>query len=518
MLQYLKNIFTPTSRTSEKNSEMEQVWPKLDASLLFTNFGKELLRKCADVPKPDGTAISIEDFMKTSAKFPIKFGTDTCRVMSQPAERYAEITKQIATVYPVIHERVLSLYLGFLEHKTKYGTTIERALYDGMTLTALVQRLLAKRCVAFVGPLDNCLLVSGETGLCKFYDVGTHKEKAPFLLKDVLSYDEMKLSAFLSVSSYTEFLNDGKRRNAGVIEVDKSKIERVGVIVGIIGARFQARERMDWQDIIVSKEQNTKTHGYGYTTQEAESTTNAAVNYRHLWNSFYEQQDLIYDNVSVRDSTRFYKIPNTMYIFDNLMKKRNAITFDTLLLEANARGAAAGKQVYLHVVGIGLGAWRAVQHQDEIFLQTFGERLQELLTRLQHIGVVHFSYFNVTSYANLVDGGVLDTQSHPNGGIKIFLSNRNPAQKLAPEFENMLVVESYAWDGNALPGNEFWFGTLATSGDPAAACSTLITELHNPHINTKMVNGENLHVATERFGVLHIADYAKKVLFSSSAI
>lgn len=513
MLRTFKNIFTTGASATDEAAELQQVWPKRDSVLIFTTFGRELLLKCAEVPKSDATQISIESFLKTSSDFPIKFGTDTCRVMSQPEERYTEIIKQIASAYPLIHERVLSLYLAFLEYKTKYGTDIERELYDGMTLTALVQRLLEKRCVSFVGPLDHYLLINGATGLGKFYDVGTEKEEAPFLLKDVLSYDEMKLSAFLTVSSYTEFLNDGNRRNAGIIEVDKSKIERVGVIVGIIGARFQAREAMDWQDIIVSKEQNTKKHGYGYTAQEAMNTTNAAVSYRYLWTSFYEQQDLLYENMCVQDTPRFYKIPNTMYIFDNLMmKKRNAISFDTLLLEANARGAAAGKQVYLHVVGIGLGAWRAVMHQDTIFLETFGERLQELLPCLVRINVVHFSYFNMKAWANLEDGGVLASESHPDGGIKIFLSNRNPAQKLEPEFENLLVVESYAWDGNALPGNEFWHGSLTTSGDPAAACSTLITELHNPHINTKMVNGENVHVASDRFGVLHISDFAKKVL------
>lgn len=41
--------------------------------------------------------------------------------MSQPEERYTEIIKQIASAYPLIHERVLSLYLAFLEYKTKYG-------------------------------------------------------------------------------------------------------------------------------------------------------------------------------------------------------------------------------------------------------------------------------------------------------------------------------------------------------------------------------------------------------------
>lgn len=62
-----------------------------------------------------------------------------------------------------------------------------------MSLAAFVQRLLEKRCVSFVGPLDHYLLINGKTGLGKFYDVGTVNEVAPFLLKDVLSYDEMKV-------------------------------------------------------------------------------------------------------------------------------------------------------------------------------------------------------------------------------------------------------------------------------------------------------------------------------------
>ncbi|XP_053951684.1 uncharacterized protein LOC128859040 isoform X2 [Anastrepha ludens] len=505
-----KNLFLHSNNDIE--AALNQVWPKRDSVVELSAFGKELLQKCATVPIPEASEIRIENFIKASSEFPLKFGTDTCRVMSQPKERYTEIAKQIASAYPVIHERVLGLYLAFLEHKCKYGSNIERALYDGMTLKALVQRLLEKRCVSFVGPLDHYLLINGKTGLGKFYEVGTVDEESPLILKDVLSYDEMKLSAFLSISSYTEFLNDGNRKNAGVFETDKSKIEREGVIIGIIGARFQAREAMDWQDIIITREQNKKERGYGYAMQAAKNTTNPLVGYRRIWTSFYEQQDVLYENVNTQNTPRFYHIPHTKFIFDNaMMKKRNAISFDTLLLEANARGNIAGKKVYLHVVGIGLGAWRAVEHQGKIFLETFGERLQELLPCLPHISVVHFSYFGMSSWANLEDGGVIASETHPDGGIKTFLSNRNPAQKLAPEFENMLVVESYAWDGNALPGNEFWHGSLTSSSDPAAACSTLITELHNPHINTKMVNGANLHVASDRYGVLHISEYAKKV-------
>lgn len=68
---------------------------------------------------------------------------------------------------------------------------------------------------------------------------------------------------------------------------------------------------------------------------------------------------------------------------------------------------------------------------------------------------------------------------------------------------------SYAWDGNALPGNEFWFGSLHSSSDPAAACSTQVAELHNPHINPK-VSALNLRVATPN-GIVPVYEYMLRV-------
>jgi len=54
----------------------------------------------------------------------------------------------------------------------------------------------------------------------------------------------------------------------------------------------------------------------------------------------------------------------------------------------------------------------------------------------------------------------------------------------------------YAWDSNAYPGNEYWTGSLAASGDPAAVSSSTLAELQNPLINPA-VSSTNLFVAPE---------------------
>lgn len=72
-----------------------------------------------------------------------------------------------------------------------------------------------------------------------------------------------------------------------------------------------------------------------------------------------------------------------------------------------------------------------------------------------------------------------------------------------------LLVVTYAWDGNSLPGNEFWKGFLGNSGDSAAAASSQIAELHNPHIN-QTVCADNLKIATYN-GLVTVQKYIDNV-------
>lgn len=232
-----------------------------------------------------------------------------------------------------------------------------------------------------------------------------------------------------------------------------SIIEREGVVIGLIGPRFQRPGFMEYQDIVISPKQNIKELGYGQRVDNIQS-----AEYRKVWEKFYEEPSFLYHKVK-KNKKRFCNIQeNSKDIFDSVvLKKRLTISFDTLLLEAQERAARLNKQAYVHIVGIGLGVWRIAAQQTEIFLETFHQRVKHLLPKLNNIGVLHFSWFGKNEWGDLKHNGFITSDAHPLGGIRTMLINRNPADKLQePEFKNMLLVISYAWDANALPGNEFW--------------------------------------------------------------
>lgn len=229
----------------------------------------------------------------------------------------------------------------------------------------------------------------------------------------------------MSLSSYTDFLNDGNRFNCAVIETDKSKIEQEGIIIGLIGPRFEKPNYMEWQDIIISPQQNTAKNGYGFTSEPFDKFTA----YRHMWNKFYEQNDFIYENIKTSDNDRF--INNGSAILDKeALIKRYAISFDTLLLEAQSRALKSNKKAFIHVVGIGLGVWQYTPNQHEIFMQAFEQRLIALGNLLTHVAVIFFSWFPFDRCGQLENGGFLKIDSHPDKGFSIFISKRNPSAKL----------------------------------------------------------------------------------------
>ncbi|XP_061384782.1 uncharacterized protein LOC116773410 isoform X2 [Danaus plexippus] len=498
----------------------------------------ELLRQCVDLPQVE-LSDDIEEIIKKSKAFPIPFPINTVRLEELKGRKSLDkLKRNIVSTYPLIHERVLLLMTHFLIYKREFGSSIEKTFYKDMTVPELIERILKNRAISFLGPHDRYQLITGETGSEGWESVGTLQQKPPLLLENCLSYDEMKLSAMLYVSGFTYCINDGKRNNSGV--VDEDGVEEEAVIIGLIGPRFQRRCRMDNEDILITEEQNCIENGYGEevtptTCLNVLKTTYVRNNqsskhmWRQMWSEFYQVHSYTYEELSSyitihdkdkRYMERYVKKPNSEDIFDNeVYYKRICILAETTLMEAEYRASECGKNAFINVIGCGLGVWMTSPHQPDVYILTFLERIRAFLKKdlLSHVTDVNFSYIQASPSIDAlftnseqndspVDKRIFfESKRHPNGGINIQLENREPSSKLSGEHAGKLLVMTYPWDGNAHPGNEFWLKKLGSSGDPAAACSTQVSELHNAYINPA-VAGHNLRVAGRR-GIKPLAEY-----------
>lgn len=150
--------------------------------------------------------------------------------------------------------------------------------------------------------------------------------------------------------------------------------------------------------------------------------------------------------------------------FDGEMYKgRIRITVDILLQEANARAKEVSQSAYVVIVGLGLGVWKINRYQNQYFVETFTEAIRELSDELDSIGTLDFSWFSVPE---ATQREVRAAAASIN--VNAIFTKRDPAAKLTGDVAKQLLVISYAWDGNAFPGNEYWDGSLTASGDPAA--------------------------------------------------
>ncbi|KAI0406898.1 hypothetical protein F4802DRAFT_80798 [Xylaria palmicola] len=354
----------------------------------------------------------------------------------------------------VVHQRFPELVRRFLAHKRDHGSRVEKTFYRaGWTWQQQVARLVEKRPLVFMGGSDFTVLRSGDHigGACREWDrVGTEEETSnpQLFLQEYLSYDEIMMSSLMGVSGPSYFINDGRRANMGR-PAKAGEFEPRGVIVGLVGARFERPDRMD-SAYLLRPVAKPRQH----------------PELRDIFLDFFGEKrkpELAFD--------------------EDMYKARIRVSADILLLEANRRAQAAGKKAYVYVVGLGLGVW-ALGNQALPYVQAFMQSLESLGDSLSHIGTVEFAWIEevLGFQQRFMKFGVSQRV------IDVRFSRRNPAEKLGDADENHLLVLSYAWDGNAFPGNEYWVGSLAGSGDPAAACMSTISELHNPMTNPGLLS------------------------------
>jgi len=361
----------------------------------------------------------------------------------------------------------------------------------GASRQAFLVRCVRDRPLVFYTRHDIAVLRNGTAVSGGFEDIGTDDEKAPLLSKDYISYKEMLFSALVTVSSYVTFINDMNRDNAGHTG-ESGSFEQEGLLIGAVGARCEKPDQMESLFIIVDKSRSTVANGYGEAGAQKGRYRDVLAVMEHLYAlPYFPTFDEASAEHSSGQSTR-YELLKTGNFLDTLAyRKRISITLTTILCDAEARGAEAGKQVWLNQCGLGLGAWAVKRSvQEPLFVTELQQAIQSL--SLPHIDDVCLIHFDASAHrAPMVDGGTVRDRSGRRITVHFGGANANPASPLK---DKKLLVAVFAWDGNSFPGNEYWRGQLTASGDPAAASACTLPEIQNPMINPCLVDGNCVRI------------------------
>lgn len=469
------------------------------------NSNKKVLKKDGETqlkPSPEAKTLSekeeenysYEKLIQKRAIFedlcsPFTITSNTIEaVVEKSADKEAtqhRIVEQAKNAKIIIDERVRKLAEAFLLHKKTNGNEVEKAVYTGMSLDGFINRLIRKRPLAFLGSCDNTwprtkahqamFMSKGKTHYyCKNAEwriVGTPKEQKPLVLEEYLSYEEMEISALVSISVPTFFINKGGRKNKGV-PGEKGTFTEEGIYVGAVGARFHHYDLMESKYLLIPKSINPPPILF--------------EGWRKLYNLSAIRPADVYLSVP-EDSTYFKTTSQEGHLNNAAFRLRMEFSYRPFILHAQAEGDRLNKQMILRLTGLGTGVWAINDvHQDRQIFLTVQKIIKE--NRLPRIDRVEFMWMHAPAEVNPTAPreGATEVKDANGKAIKVIFSESNPADLKPMGMEEHMVMAMYAWDSNSFSGNEYWINQLDTSGDPAATCCSTIQELQNPYINTQL--------------------------------
>lgn len=417
--------------------------------------------------------LQLAEILNARNDFPLSFPveTGTCQFLKSKGHSAKTLVDNFNSAYPYMHEDSLRLAIKVLMAEK----AANKPYYAKLPLKIYLNRLIKKRAVMFVGSQDSYKIVIKEGDKYVTHQnyggwdkIGEPGADPALPIENSLTYNDMRISSLISFSSHTVFVNSGSRRNHGVYADfggEREKLQDGGVIVGIVGSRLEKPHFMEYRDMM---------EGTG-------QTYNNPIDL--IFRDYYRQNgcDEKSEMFALEKPTEDKPVPKKLNVC--VFEHRVRVQMESLLVEANMRAAAEdNKKAYIHVVGFGLGAW-TVTHttaQNNMFVKAAVQTILDWESKLPHVAVVRFSWIQHDLSLHLPQN---------ENGIKIVFENVDPHLSVG---KNMLLIVTYAYDGNSYPGNEYWGAmnahktNLSLSSDPAAAASTQIAEIQNPFINPKI--------------------------------
>jgi hypothetical protein len=418
------------------------------------------------------------------------------KIMNGSDDETRMIAWMIMNVRPLLHHHVWELMDSFLYFKRFNGTEIEKTFYSNTcdTVQKLIIRLIKKRPVVFFTSNDILYTREGKQSTAPFINIGTPDEKYPLVLEEYISYDEILLSSLVSVCVPTVFINDGNMNNNAEKATDPHTYTPFGMLVGMVGARFEKPNFMEWKHCIITRDQNTEANGYGKNAL----STNIHTRNLQMWARFYASNRTItqgwpkYYFPSYQEAEQLSKEPNSgiikigsMYFNTKVYKLRLRYILEPFLIYANsvAKNSVMGWKAHVRTMGLGLGCWAFQKRNDiqnPLFMEVFFDILQDI--RIPYVAQIDFCYIDPKGRFFNTTNKSVDINVNGNS-VTCTYADISIATTIPP---GRILVANYAWDGNAYPGNEYWLGMKNASMDPATACCSLISELQNPEINLNM--------------------------------
>lgn len=396
------------------------------------------------------------------------------------------IVKQAITTIPVFSDPTFEKIFLDLDYRKDHGSTLEKKLYAHMSVPDFVFRLYDKALLACYNKEHKCVIFDEESKCYKIYPtalknlelVGTDEEKYPFSISNTLTMSEAELASELGILGYSLIINNGNRQNRGAYS-NKDDFQKEAVFLRLVGETF---ENPNYSGPVEFIDPSNKQDDDILITDN---------------NIHHNKKDLHYEGLYFRPSA-------------DLARMQNLIT--NSLMTINDLGCERDKKIYFHAIGLGLGVWQLFDNEKEDiqfinYLKAFKLFLEDPNSDFDHISDIDFSW--LSPQQKFVDricekSGLSNGQefSGKNGNkLKIHFSKRNPTAKLTGEHSDKLLVVMVPGDSKSQPGNEYWTGGLSESGEPAAACSSLVPVLHSTKINN--LYGKNI----KKFAELALARF-----------